>query len=91
MFLVQLKKLKMKLSCGVNKTYLEQVKCTNFDIVIMTSIFSVLSLIQSIKSMYETPKKIFSYGENAKKYADSELTWESFVEKLLNVINRGLK
>lgn len=52
---------------------------------------SVLSLVQAIKSMYDMPRKIFCYGDNAKNYADSELTWESSAEKLLKVINRGLK
>lgn len=49
---------------------------------------SVRSLVQAIKSMYEMPDQIICFGDNAKKYAESELTWESSAKKLLCIIER---
>lgn len=49
---------------------------------------SVESLVSSIKDMYGNPSRLRSFGEKAKKYADTELTWASSAKKLLSIINQ---
>lgn len=49
---------------------------------------TVVSLVASITDMYSNPTRLQSFGENAKIYADSELTWESSAKKVLNIINQ---
>lgn len=48
----------------------------------------IKSLYKSIKELYETPEKIFMWGVNAKRYAESELTWESSALKLLSIFEK---
>lgn len=50
---------------------------------------NVQSLYESIMELYRVPEKVFDWGDNAKRYAESKLTWESSANKLLAIIRNN--
>lgn len=50
---------------------------------------TVPSLVDAINKMYEDAAELFTFGKRAKKFADSELTWDSSAKKVLGIINQG--
>lgn len=46
----------------------------------------VESLITGISALYENPQRIFTYGNNAKRYAEIELSWNNSAKLLEKII-----
>lgn len=47
---------------------------------------NIESLVCGISSLYENPDLILEYGENARHYAETELTWEYSAKLLKNIV-----
>lgn len=50
---------------------------------------AVESIVSSISSLYENPNLIFEYGDNARNYAETELTWEHSAKLLINILDNN--